>query len=180
MFARFDDLRPHRRRSFQLDDPIEVYSATDVADVRSVLDAAEAAVAGNRWVAGFVTYEAAPAFDESLVVRNPIDTDVADLPLAWFAVFERRRPTTDTNGGYQVGSWRPSIDEQRHRSGVAAIREHIRQGETYQVNHTFRLTTEFSGDPAALYRDLAKRIGADLYGETAGDTVAQLKKLLSD
>lgn len=155
MFARFDDLRPHRRRSFQLDDPIEVYSATDLADVRSVLDAAEAAVASNRWVAGFVAYEAAPAFDESLVVRNPVDTDVADLPLAWFAVFERRRPTTDTNGGYQVGSWRPSIDEERHRSGVAAIREHIRQGDTYQVNHTFRLAAEFSGDPAALYRDLA-------------------------
>ena len=38
---------------------------------------------------------------------------------------------------------------------MARIRELISRGDTYQVNHTFRLTAPFAGDPAALYGRLA-------------------------
>ncbi len=155
MFARFDDLRPHSRRSFQLSDPIEVLSTTDPSQVGAVLEAAEQAVTQHRWVAGFVTYEAAPAFDDSLVVRDVAGTDVDGLPLAWFAVFEGRAATSGEPGGYDLGAWEPTTDEDRHRAAITAIREHIRQGRTYQVNHTFRLEAPFSGDVGALYRDLA-------------------------
>jgi para-aminobenzoate synthetase/4-amino-4-deoxychorismate lyase len=155
MFARFDDLRPHRRRSFQLSDPIAILSATGLSEVPVVLDAAAQAVEQNRWVAGFVSYEAAPAFDDSLVVRDVRGTDVADLPLAWFAVFERRAPATGGAGSYRLNGWEPSTDEAHHHAAITAIREHIRQGRTYQVNHTFRLEAPFSGDATGLYQDLA-------------------------
>ncbi|HEY5652260.1 MAG TPA: aminodeoxychorismate synthase component I, partial [Acidimicrobiia bacterium] len=155
MYARFDDLRPHRRRSFQLSDPVEVLWTTDPSQVGSVLEAAERAVSNNKWVAGFVGYEAAPAFDASLIVHGVSGTDIEDLPLAWFAVFDTRTATSGEPGGYELGTWVPSTDEARHHAAIADIREHIRQGRTYQVNHTFRLHADFDGDAAALYRDLA-------------------------
>jgi para-aminobenzoate synthetase/4-amino-4-deoxychorismate lyase len=155
VFARFDDLRPHRRRSFQLDDPVEVLSTTDLGEVAAVLEAAERAVARHKWVAGFVSYEAAPAFDRSLVVRDVSGTNVEELPLAWFAVFERRVATTPNDGDYDLGPWTPSTDEAQHHAAIAEIRRQIREGNTYQVNHTFRLDAPFDGDALALYSDLA-------------------------
>ena len=61
----------------------------------AVLEAAEAAAARGLWVAGFVSYEAAPGLDPALVVRprDPEDAFAA-LPLAWFAMFERAEETT--------------------------------------------------------------------------------------
>ena len=165
--ARFDDLRPGRRRSFQLTGLMGEFAAHTVEDVLPALDRAAAAVAAGRWVAGWVAYEAAPAFDPAMVVRAPRGPGssaeglgFADLPLVWFAVFERREqvggPSTGS-GARSAGSggWTPSIDAARHAADVAAIRDHIARGDTYQVNHTFRLSAPFDGEPAALYGRLA-------------------------
>lgn len=155
MFARFDDLRPNRRRSFQLSDPLEVLTTTRLEEVAEVIGAAERAVARHKWVAGFVSYEAAPAFDGSLVVREVSGTGVEQLPLVWFAVFDRRAVTSTHDGRYELGAWAPSTDETSHHAAIAEIRNQIRQGHTYQVNHTFRLHASFAGDALALYSDLA-------------------------
>lgn len=154
--ARFDDLRPRRRRSFALGGHREVLAATTPSEVGPVIEAAEAAVRAGRWVAGWVAYEAAPAFDPALVVRSPVGGPLGELPLAWFAVFERRGPVADSGAAaYSLGPWSPRPDQSGHADAVARIRQHIRQGETYQVNHTFRIWAPVSGDLAALYRDLS-------------------------
>lgn len=127
----------------------------EAGEVPAVLQAAERAVERNKWVAGFVSYEAAPAFDRSLTVRDVAGSRVEGLPLAWFAVYDGREPTSPHTGRYELGPWTPTTDEARHHAAVAEIRSHIRQGRTYQVNHTFRLEAPFSGDAAALYTDLA-------------------------
>ena len=54
------------------------------------VERAEDAVRRGNWVAGWVCYEAAPAFDPALVVRGFPGTPLEDLPLVWFAVFESR------------------------------------------------------------------------------------------
>ncbi len=166
--ARFDDLRPHRRRSFRLSGLVEEFSARSLDEVLPALDRAADAVASGRWVAGWIAYEAAPAFDDALVVRPLDGTPLADLPRAWFAVFERRDPVaelveapstgsgTGLTGSGAAGTWTPTIDAARHAADVAAIREHIAAGDTYQVNHTFRQSAPFDGDPAALYGRLAR------------------------
>lgn len=157
MTARFDDLRPHRRRSFELRRPEIVHRASSLSEVAEVVSNAESAVRNGRWVAGFVSYEAAPAFDSALVVRPTDGSNVGDLPLAWFAEYGNRRPVDEPDDtGYRIGDWTPTISPPDHHAAIEAIREHIRQGRTYQVNHTFRLEAEFSGDAAALYRDLAR------------------------
>ena len=92
--ARFDDLSG-AEPSFRLVEPVGVLEARRPAEVPTVIDAAEAAAARGLWVAGMVTYEAAPGFDPALRVRTPPDGDpFGDLPLAWFALFEARQETT--------------------------------------------------------------------------------------
>jgi para-aminobenzoate synthetase/4-amino-4-deoxychorismate lyase len=154
--ARFDDLRPHRRRSFALTDPEQVLVAATACDVSTMLEAAEAAVAAGKWVAGFVSYEAAPAFDPALEVVPTASTEFEGLPAAWFAVFSDRAPADDeVRRPYSLGEWEASVDEMGHREAIHEIQHLIRHGHTYQVNHTFGLSASFDGDARDLYRELA-------------------------
>ena len=50
-----------------------------------------------------------------------------------------------------------SVDEQKFSSDINTIQEYIRNGDTYQINHTFRITGETYGDPLALYSRLRDR-----------------------
>jgi para-aminobenzoate synthetase/4-amino-4-deoxychorismate lyase len=156
--ARFDDLTGEAP-SFRLTDPAGVLEATRSDEVGPVLAAAEAAAARGLWVAGFVAYEAAPGLDPSLVVRARDPGDPFDrLPLAWFAMFQHRQetvlpsPRDDAVPASDV--WVPSIGRERYDGAIASIREHIAAGDTYQVNHTFRLRSTVEGDERGLYRDL--------------------------
>ena len=81
--TRFDDLTPGAERSFALEEPVGVIEARRAGEVRGVLSSAEAAAERGLWVAGFVSYEAAPGLNPSLEVRARDDGDpFAELPLA--------------------------------------------------------------------------------------------------
>ena len=81
-----------------------------------VLEAAESSAQRGLWVGGFVAYEAAPGLDPALEVRAREPGDpMADLPLAWFALFEGREETLlpePREGGPSApdGGWLPSVD----------------------------------------------------------------------
>jgi para-aminobenzoate synthetase/4-amino-4-deoxychorismate lyase len=158
--ARFDDLTG-TTPSFRLVGPVGVLDATRAGEVVSVLEGAEAAAGRGLWVAGFVSYEAAPGLDQALVVRDHRPDDAfAALPLAWFAMFERAEetalpvPRDEGVPGAPAGTWMPTTPRERFESSVEEIHELIAAGETYQVNHTMRLRSRVEGDPRGLYRDL--------------------------
>ena len=91
--ARFDDLTG-ASPSFRLIEPVGVLEATRPDEVVPTIAAAEGAAARGLWVAGFVAYEAALGLDPALQVRSrTADDPFARLPLAWFAMFERREET---------------------------------------------------------------------------------------
>jgi para-aminobenzoate synthetase / 4-amino-4-deoxychorismate lyase len=157
--ARFDDLTG-ASASFRLVEPVGMLEATRPDEVASTITAAEAAAARGLWVAGFVAYEAAPGLDPALRVQrcDPADS-FARLPLAWFAMFERREDTQlpeppDHEPSATEDAWRPSVDRARYEAAIAAIHERIAAGDTYQVNHTIRLRSTIAGDARGLYRDL--------------------------
>jgi para-aminobenzoate synthetase / 4-amino-4-deoxychorismate lyase len=165
--ARFDDLRPGGE-SFELTEPSVTFVARSPAEVPAVLRAAEDAAAGGRWVAGFVTYEAAPGLDPSLpAVDWPVGHPLAGLPLAWFAAFDRRSPAEPPiipgaavpgaavpGAAAAAGVWTPDRDEAWHAAAVAEVHEGIAAGDYYQLNLTARLTGEVA-DPDGLYLPLA-------------------------
>jgi len=155
--ARFDDLRPKSRRGFSLGPIEDVVVARTLDEVQPALAAAEEAVRQGRWVGGWIAYEAAPAFDPALRVRTTASTDFAGLPLVWMAVSDRRLGTSPTAAGsHRLGRWEPLTSPEHHHRSVEDIRERIRQGTTYQVNHTFLLRSRFDGDPASLYHSLTR------------------------
>src|SRR6476661_8995368 len=145
--ARFDDLTG-AEPSFRLVGPAGVLEARRPDEVPGVLAAAEQAAARSLWVAGFVTYEAAPGLDPALHVHAlPHEGPFADLPLAWFAMFEGREetnlpeppdaaaePVTD-----RAAAWRPAMTRRDYDAAVDEIHRGIAAGDTYQVNLTMPL-----------------------------------------
>ena len=109
-------------------------------------------VAQGKYAAGFLAYEAAPAFDAALRTHPP-----GDFPLAWFGIYdapEALPPLGELVDGVDPVPWRPLIDEAAYRDGVARIRALIEAGDTYQLNYTFPMRTAFEGDAWAWYTRL--------------------------
>ena len=167
--ARFDDFRG-RLVPLRLVDPYGVWVAHHLEDVPDVIHRAESEAGAGDWVAGFVSYEAAPAFDGRLAVLP----SSPGLPLAWFAGFRGAVSEPAGSGGeYRVGPWRPEVSDARYGRHVDTIRELIRVGDTYQTNYTFRLRAPVSGDLRSLYTDLlgAQGGGYHAFLETGRHTV---------
>lgn len=172
--ARFDDLVAGAERAFRLVEPVGVIEARRVGEVAGVIEAAESAAARGLWAAGFVAYEAAPGLDPELSVRVRAPDDAfAEMPLVWFALFERKQDLPALEPGpadpplvdATAWPWRPSVDRPTYDAAIARIRELIAAGHTYQVNHTIRLRALIRGDERGLYRDLclAQRGGYGAY-----------------
>lgn len=135
--------------------PESVIVARTVDEVLPALAQAEAALAAGRHVAGWVAYEAASAFDAALVTRTP-----GDVPLVCFGVFRERDVTTPLVHVAPTGplpQWHSAVDAAAHAAGVAAIRDAIARGDTYQINYTFPMLADVSAgtDLADMYRYLA-------------------------
>jgi len=50
-----------------------------------------------------------------------------------------------------------SLDKEQFTADIAAIQEYIRGGDSYQINHTFRITGKMYGAPLCLYSRLRDR-----------------------
>ena len=130
---------------------LETLVAATPDEVRPVLQAAEEAVAAGHYAVGFIAYEAAAALNTELPALPP----VAGLPLAWFAIFAERLAVAAGSGLPAVAAnptqLLPQITAEAYCDAVERIRSLIAAGESYQVNYTFPLAGEFSGDPLELY-----------------------------
>ncbi len=142
--------------------PVEALEAERPDAVPPLLERLDAAARDGLWAAGFLTYEAAPAFDPAFVTRPP-----GPLPAAWFGLFERPETVSAPvgGGGYAVSGWQPSIERDRYGDAIARIHARIAAGDTYQINYTFRLGADFAGDPLTFFADLAggRRAGRAAY-----------------
>ncbi|MEZ5316866.1 MAG: aminodeoxychorismate synthase component I [Vicinamibacterales bacterium] len=144
---------------------VATVEAHRVDEVRPALREVERALARGQHAAGFVAFEAAPAFDPALVAHPP-----GDLPLVWFGLFDAPAPAlpldderTATMGGTTPGEarspvarWTSTLRPGEYTAAVEAVREAIAAGDAYQVNYTYRLAADLAGvDVPALYAALA-------------------------
>ncbi len=133
-------------------EPDELIVARSLAEVQPALQAVARAVAGGRYAAGFIGYEAAPAFDAALRTHA-----AGDMPLLWFGIF--RAPSPPPTAGlamYNIGEWQADTTREQYAAAIDEIRAAIRDGEIYQANYTLRLKAPFSGDTLAWYEDLRR------------------------
>lgn len=141
------------------ENPRRVFIARHPAEVLPALRAVETAVKGEGLhAAGFLAYEAAAAFDSACTVHS-----AGDFPLLWFGLYDAPAivPPPAPPPEAPCPEWRPVLDEAAFAAAVAAIKEAIARGETYQVNFTFPLRALFDGDPRAWFSAL-------VHGQRAG------------
>ncbi len=140
---------PHDGRWLSFEEPIETLVAWDLDEVSGVVAAAEGHADAGRWVVGFVSYDAAPAFDRALHAhRNE------RVPLAAFGVYTTAVDDPLDSGFHHCGTWTDTVDAQQFQDGVRSVKEHIAAGDTYQVNLTYRSAAPFDGAPLGLFRSL--------------------------
>jgi len=138
-------------------DPIEILQTWDLSQVHFILDRVDRAAAAGQFAAGFVSYEAAPAFDPALTTARP-----AGLPLVWFGLFDQSRilepgPTEQARVTQQL-DWQPTLSKPTYYSCVETIHRHIANGDTYQVNLTFPLEANSSGiEPWELFVQICRQ-----------------------
>lgn len=176
IWARFDDLTT-LSPGLVLKGLRSILVASEPGQVSEVINQAAACAAQGYWVAGYVTYEAANAFDAFVVSPHRIPPN---LPLAWFGVFNTTsqeaplHPPAKGARTYRTGSWELDIDYDTYATKVQEIRRRISDGEVYQVNYTSQMRTTVEGDLFECYRDLAlaQRGGACAYLDTGRFVIA--------
>ena len=137
-------------RQLVLEGAVAMVEARRSEDVLPLLEFAEIEAQRGAYVAVLIGYEAAPAFDNALVVH-----EADEFPLAWAAVFRGPSDAKEQpRESFVAGEWMPRIDRAEYDGAVARIRELIAAGDTYQVNYSFPLATSFRGDAYTWYREL--------------------------
>ncbi len=143
-------------RWLQFRRPWRVLQTTEPQEVMPLLEeVATRARTDGLYAAGFVSYEAAPGFDEALAVD-----DTGSFPLLWFGLYSEPE-VVEIGGQADAGSeadldWQPSISQDAYRAAIRHIKEQIAAGRTYQVNYSLRLRAQFDQDPWAYFLQLVR------------------------
>jgi len=148
-----------REPALVLRDPARVLTATRIDDIPQMLEDIEAEQSRGRYVAGYLAYEAGAAY--GLKVRTtaarPLpagELPCDSLPLAWMGVYEPGSATiipfahwARLLAGFdisrvaaRVAGLKPelNVSKDEYTRAIAAVRDYIAAGDTYQVNYTVR------------------------------------------
>ena len=140
-------------------EPRAVIAASALEDVRPALNRVAAAASAGAYCVGYVSYEAAPAFDPAMRVRSG-----SGMPLLWFGIHDAPLPARRKPRPYACSMWEPGTTPESYAASVASVRAAIARGETYQVNHTMRLRARLAGDALGAFDDLRDAQGHGWFG----------------
>lgn len=138
-------------------DPLEIVAASAIADIPAAMERLARAKTGGLHAAGYIAYEASPAFEPGLPVRHD-----PSLPLLWFGLFrgfaaipadEVAALLPDPDGAW-AGMPEPEISAADYAARFARVRDYIAAGDIYQANLSFRARVPVAGHPLALYARL--------------------------
>ena len=130
---------------------IKELKTRDLAEVANLLAQVESYQEQGYYVVGYVSYEAAPAFEEKLAVhKSPLLAEY----LLYFTVHDsvETSPIPLTYDAIDLPSnWQEVTPAEDYEKAIAQIHHHLRQGDTYQVNYTVQLKQDLSANPFAIY-----------------------------
>jgi para-aminobenzoate synthetase/4-amino-4-deoxychorismate lyase len=136
-------------------EPDEVIVARQLDEVEPLFNTIQMKVNEGYYAAGFISYEAAPGFDNALTVKG-----AGDFPLLCFGLYgppESLRflaPAASDSLVYP-DAWNLSTSSGNYNDAIEEIKQRIEAGETYQVNYTLRQETGFTGNPWDLFLSFA-------------------------
>ncbi|MFC1484350.1 aminodeoxychorismate synthase component I [Candidatus Neomarinimicrobiota bacterium] len=126
-----------------------VISTHQVGEVNPMLSEIEHLVGQGFYAAGFLSFEAAPAFDTAFKVHP-----TGKFPLLWFGIYAEKETTNPQEGPAQINKakspWRPLMSQPAYYAAFDFIKSNIEAGETYQVNLAFPLEGTLDGSQQEL------------------------------
>ena len=131
--------------------PIKELKTRDLSEVADLLAQVESYQEQGYYVVGYVSYEAAPAFEEKLAVHK---VSLLAEYLLYFTVHDRveTSPIPLTYEEVDLPSkWQEVTSAEDYEKAIAQIHHHLRQGDTYQGNYTVQLKQDLSANPFAIY-----------------------------
>ena len=135
-------------------DTIKELKTKDIKEVKHLLAEVEAYQNQGYYAVGYVSYEAAPAFETKFEV---IDGPLMSEYLLYFTIHEtvQTEPIPLTYKPTDLPkSWQELTSAEEYKAAIEQIHHHIRQGDTYQVNYTVQLQQKLTADPFAIYNRL--------------------------
>lgn len=139
-------------------DPVEILQTERLEEIPLIMEKIEIALQKGFYAAGYLSYEAAPAFNSAMKVNKS-----AEMPLAWFGIFDQvhAQQAEFQEEEYSVSDWKMASSKSLYKEGISRIKTAIEEGHTYQVNYTERLHADFTGSDRSFYRQLARNQQAD-------------------
>jgi len=131
--------------------PIKELKTRDLAEVADLLAQVESYQEQGYYVVGYVSYEAAPAFEEKLAVHK---APLLGEYLLYFTVHDRVETSPIPLTYEEVdlpARWQEETSAENYEEAIAQIHHHLRQGDTYQVNYTVQLKQDLSANPFVIY-----------------------------
>jgi len=131
--------------------PIKELKTRDLSEVANLLAQVESYQEQGYYVVGYVSYEAAPAFEEKLAVHT---APLLGEYLLYFTVHDsvETSPIPLTYEEVDLPSkWQEETSAENYEKAIAQIHYHLRQGDTYQVNYTVQLKQDLSANPFDIY-----------------------------
>ena len=135
-------------------DAIKELKTKNIKEVKHLLAEVEAYQNKGYYAVGYVSYEAAPAFETKFEV---IDDPLMSEYLLYFTIHEsvQTEPIPLTYKPITLPkTWQELTSAEEYKAAIEHIHHHIRQGDTYQVNYTVQLQQNITADPFAIYNRL--------------------------
>ena len=134
--------------------PIKELKTRNLDQVEALLQEVEAYQEQGFYAVGYVSYEAAPAFEKKFAVHP---APLMGEYLLYFTIHEKVE-TLPFPEDYEAvdlpANWKEEVEAPAYQEAIKTIHHHIRQGDTYQVNYTVQLSQELKADPLAIYNRL--------------------------
>ena len=162
-------------RSYVFLEPHSTIECHSLEEVSGCLEQLEKVVEEGSFAAGFMAYELGYAFEDSFSCSGKAAT-----PLMWFGIYEEPWIYNHRSKAFESGEKRamkiaadleglhyaptireivpaPSMEEEEFHRAMQQIKQHIRNGNTYQVNFSFKARFPWEHSRADLYCQLRGR-----------------------
>jgi para-aminobenzoate synthetase/4-amino-4-deoxychorismate lyase len=134
-------------------DPVETVSVSKTDGIIPALKWAESSLKNGLHIAGFISYEASRAFDPA----NGTLKINGRFPLLWLSAYRdvsAFKVPSDFKIRHQTVKLSPETEQSKYLSDVKKIKKYIYDGETYQVNYTFRVSGKQLDNPEQFFMNL--------------------------
>ncbi len=148
------DKIPYKVVSFLF--PVEKLILRDPHHLKEFFKVLENRIKKGFWIVGFLGYELGYLLEPKL--KKLFKT--TRLPLAYFLVCRDAKKTfflpqeDESKEKSEVFNLKPNITREEYTHAIKRIKHYIAQGDVYQVNFTFKVKFDFTGNPRNLFNRL--------------------------